>query len=181
MSSGGSPVSLCDLFCRQAHLLKIPCYGSISFSPTFFPAFLHTFLYSFSLGGINAVLYVTIGVDTLLVFAKLVLVKLRYLRRLEQPLEHASLQLGRTLEQIDVSFSLVYHKPFFVIPFRKDSANEWNGKEKQDFSFHCRVQPILSKDSANRRQYKINLLIFIVEAQPVLSKDSANEWNGKDS
>ncbi len=36
------------------------------------------------------------------------------------------------------------------------------------------MQPILFKDSANRRQYKINLFIFIVEMQPILFKDSAN-------
>ena len=49
--------------------------------------------------------------------------------------------------------------------FGKDSANEWNGKRKDEvFLFHSRVQPILFKDSANewndKRKDEVFLLPF---------------------
>ena len=38
---------------------------------------------------------------------------------------------------------------------------------------------VMCKDSANRRQYKINPFIFIVEVPPILLKDSANRIHYK--
>ena len=38
---------------------------------------------------------------------------------------------------------------------------------------------MLSKDSASRKQNKINLFIFYVGAKPMLSKDSANRKENK--
>ena len=40
------------------------------------------------------------------------------------------------------------------------------------FIFYVEMKPILFKDSANRRQNKINMLIFYVEMKPILSKDN---------
>ena len=40
--------------------------------------------------------------------------------------------------------------------------------QKVAYLFFC-------KDNANRRQYKINSFIFIVEVQLILSKDNATE------
>ena len=49
---------------------------------------------------------------------------------------------------VHLSFKQAWH-----LFFCKDSANEWNNKEKT-FSFCFRVQPILFKDSANERYVK---------------------------
>uniref|UniRef100_UPI0040264D4B hypothetical protein n=1 Tax=Prevotella sp. TaxID=59823 RepID=UPI0040264D4B len=48
---------------------------------------------------------------------------------------------------------------------------EDNAKKKQMFFLICIVEttPTLSKGSANRREYKINLFIFILEVQPTFT------------
>ena len=72
------------------------------------------------------------------------------------------------IDIILLSDSLECLYPYRVSPccchsllFCKDSANEWNDKEKPRFSFHSRVQPILFKDSANRVKYKIKRVLFL--------------------
>ena len=57
--------------------------------------------------------------------------------------------------------------------FCKDNANRRQYKINS-FIFIVEVPLILSKDNANRRQYKINPCIFIVEVPLILFKTNAN-------
>ena len=56
----------------------------------------------------------------------------------------------------------------------KGSASRRQCKEKTKvFSFGIvETQPTLSKGSANRREYKINLFIFILEVQPAFTAEA---------
>ena len=59
---------------------------------------------------------------------------------------------------------------------------EDNAKKKQMFFLICIVEatPTLSKGSANRREYKINLFIFILEVQPTFTAEAVNSANRRE-
>ena len=59
---------------------------------------------------------------------------------------------------------------------------EDNAKKKQMFFLICIVEtpPTLSKGSANRREYKINLFIFILEVQPAFTAEAVNSANRRE-